>query len=263
MSDQMLGGQSHMPPHSVAVAENGIKRLQALLASGAYEDDRGHQPIVGNILTDEVDFLYKTIVANGFQNCLDIGVAKGVSFAAIAAGIKQNGGGTLYGIDPDQGSDHSHSASRLCRLLDLPFTEIIEDQALYATAAIRSKVEALDFVFIDGWHTFDTTLVDFLLADDLVRPGGIVGFHDCYYPSKLKVIRFALSHRDYELLADVARPRFGMLLRIARALRNAGRHKWNALSLMYWRFNLKTDSSIILIRKRSDHKPPHFFFRPF
>ena len=32
----------------------------------------------------------------------------------------------------------------------------------------------LDFIFIDGWHTFDYTLVDFFYADLLVREGGMI-----------------------------------------------------------------------------------------
>jgi len=245
-----------------------IARLQEFVAAGGYLDDRSHQPIAGNILTTEIDFLYATVRKHGFRNCLDIGVAKGVSYAAMAAGIAANGEGNLWGIDPDQSTDHSHSATRLCAALDLPCNGVIESKTLYATAEIREKVGQLkggqlDFVFVDGWHTFDTTLIDFLLADDLVRPGGIVGFHDCYYPSKLKVLRYARRHRDYRMLPDMARPRFNSAMRLARALRNAARLRWNALSLTYWRFNLGTDSSIILMQKKSDQKPPYSFHRPF
>jgi predicted O-methyltransferase YrrM len=38
--------------------------------------------------------------------------------------------------------------------------------------------ELLDFLFIDGDHTYDGVKHDFELYRDLVRPGGIVAFHD-------------------------------------------------------------------------------------
>jgi predicted O-methyltransferase YrrM len=38
--------------------------------------------------------------------------------------------------------------------------------------------ELLDFLFIDGDHTYDGVKRDFELYRDLVRPGGLVAFHD-------------------------------------------------------------------------------------
>ena len=38
--------------------------------------------------------------------------------------------------------------------------------------------QKLDFLFIDGDHTYQAVLCDWLLYHDLVRPGGIVAFHD-------------------------------------------------------------------------------------
>jgi predicted O-methyltransferase YrrM len=42
---------------------------------------------------------------------------------------------------------------------------------------ILSKKEAkssFDFIFIDAWFTFDTTLIDIILADKLLHVGGIL-----------------------------------------------------------------------------------------
>jgi predicted O-methyltransferase YrrM len=40
----------------------------------------------------------------------------------------------------------------------------------------------LDFLFIDGDHTYDGVTSDFELYAPLVRPGGVVAFHDINYP---------------------------------------------------------------------------------
>lgn len=249
--------------------QSKLTKLKEIVRSGSYQDSFGVRTIEANVLLNEIDFLYDIVSQNGFTQCLDIGVATGVSYAAMAAAIDAGASpGVLYGVDPYQVTRFQESAVRLCALLDLPCHGVIAEKTLYATAKIRSIVSdlnrpELDFAFIDGWHAFDTTLVDFLLVDDMLRDGGVIAFHDCYYPSKLKVIRFALRHRDYELMRTVAQPRFSAPLRAARLLRNLKTNPHSAFDLNYWRFNVKTDSSIICIRKRSDKKPKYNFFKRF
>lgn len=43
--------------------------------------------------------------------------------------------------------------------------------------------EPLDFLFIDGDHTFDGVRQDFETYGPLVRPGGLIGFHDINPPN--------------------------------------------------------------------------------
>jgi hypothetical protein len=58
----------------------------------------------------------------------------------------------------------------------------------------------LDLAFIDGWHTFDYTFLDFFYIDKLLRPGGVVLLHDRSWPSKQKVMQFIMTHRRYKEL---------------------------------------------------------------
>jgi predicted O-methyltransferase YrrM len=45
------------------------------------------------------------------------------------------------------------------------------------------KDAPIDILFIDGDHTFQGVKADFEMFADLVRPGGIIGFHDiCDHP---------------------------------------------------------------------------------
>lgn len=45
-------------------------------------------------------------------------------------------------------------------------------------ADVYSKVDEVDLLFIDGNHSYQSVLCDFLLYYPLVKPGGIVAFHD-------------------------------------------------------------------------------------
>jgi hypothetical protein len=72
-----------------------------------------------------------------------------------------------------------------------------------------------DFAFIDGWHTFDYTLLDFWYLDKMLEVGGVIGFDDCGFPAVLKVIQFLQSHRKYEEIDA------GLSVPTSRRLRNA------------------------------------------
>ena len=45
-------------------------------------------------------------------------------------------------------------------------------------ARVRQITESLDVLFIDGDHNYDGVKLDFLSYSPLVRPGGIIAFHD-------------------------------------------------------------------------------------
>ena len=46
------------------------------------------------------------------------------------------------------------------------------------SARVKRITQSLDVLFIDGDHTYDGVKSDFLMYAPLVRPGGIVAFHD-------------------------------------------------------------------------------------
>lgn len=58
------------------------------------------------------------------------------------------------------------------------FTFIEGDSFDYETAARAKDYGPYDFLFIDGDHTYNGVTTDFNLYYPLVRPGGIIGFHD-------------------------------------------------------------------------------------
>jgi predicted O-methyltransferase YrrM len=76
-------------------------------------------------------------------------------------------------------------------------------------ARVRHIAQSLDVLFIDGDHTYDGVKHDFLSYSPLVRPGGIVAFHDiAEHPMKAggDVPRFwnevKTSHRHEEIVEN-------------------------------------------------------------
>jgi hypothetical protein len=95
----------------------------------------------------------------------------------------------LYLVDPWhwrlRGKSRYESTVR--RMEDKNAT-IIREQShvVYANKTIPD--ESLDFIYIDGDHTFDFVMMDLIGGAKLVREGGIVAGHDYYYFRRAGVI---------------------------------------------------------------------------
>src|ERR1039457_3510815 len=133
---------------------------------------------------------------------LETGLAFGASALVFTHYHQQTGnGGRHYAVDPNQLTNYKGAAVRLVNEagLDGHFQLLDGPSHTELPKLIEAKV-TLDCAFIDGWHTFDYTLVDFFMIDKMLRPGGMVAFHDMGGLAKQKVLRYVLSHRDYEVL---------------------------------------------------------------
>ena len=72
---------------------------------------------------------------------------------------------------------------------------------------------AIDFLFVDGDHSFDGVKADFETYAPLVRPGGIVAFHDVATSREPDVVRFWSTIRDPRLTEEIVatrEPRYGI-----------------------------------------------------
>jgi predicted O-methyltransferase YrrM len=83
-------------------------------------------------------------------------------------------------------------------------TLIIGDSTLPLTANYVKEIigENIDFLYIDGDHSYNGVENDFELYSKLVRPGGIVGFHDldcsepCNFFNSLKGQKIICDYRN-------------------------------------------------------------------
>ena len=64
---------------------------------------------------------------------------------------------------------------------------------------ILEQGKIFDFAFIDGWHTFDHTLVDFFFINKMLKPGGVVAFDDAQRHAVGRVIDHVLSYPCFVL----------------------------------------------------------------
>lgn len=129
---------------------------------------------------------------------IDIGLANGASAVAIGTALRDNGGGRLISIDPNQrGQWNCRGLEAMERSGLSRFHELIEEPSHIALPALLRRQTQAEFAYIDGWHSFDYVLVDFFYIDKLLINGGVVGFNDAGWPSVRKVLKFVKRHRKY------------------------------------------------------------------
>src|SRR5207344_2539052 len=74
---------------------------------------------------------------------------------------------------------------------------VIEKYDHLALPDLVRSGERFDIAYIDGWHTFDYTLLDLFYVDKMLEIGGVVGVNDCGFAAVDAAVRVFLAHRDY------------------------------------------------------------------
>lgn len=105
---------------------------------------------------------------------LEIGMANGTS-SIVMADTLRSWNGRLTSIDPHQTlpsptgyeSAGVHAVAKI-----LPHHRLIEEYDYLALSRLVEAREQFDCILIDGFHSFDLTLLDLFYADKLLAPGG-------------------------------------------------------------------------------------------
>ncbi len=133
----------------------------------------------------EIEALYHEVRALAPERVLEIGTAKGGTLYLWCQAALP--GATIVSVDLP-GGEFGGAYSPLRIPLYQSFAR--EDQQLHLLRADSHRPQTvekvkelfehrpLDFIFIDGDHTYKGVKADFHQYGPLVRPGGLIGFHD-------------------------------------------------------------------------------------
>lgn len=179
--------------------------------------DRDPRGLGAAISQDEGALLRDLVTQYKPKRTLEIGMATGLSGLHICWGLLRAGqGGVHTAIDPNQVQpEWAGLGLGLRDYAGVPeemFNWIrgCSDQVLPQMVAQNQQY---DFSFIDGNHRFEGALLDFYYIDQMTPVGGLVVFDDADWPSVRRVTRFALRHRNYEIVGG-AQPDLGPLTRL-------------------------------------------------
>ncbi|GAA0272155.1 hypothetical protein GCM10009127_10590 [Alteraurantiacibacter aestuarii] len=153
--------------------------------------------------------LYDFVLRHQPKNCLELGVAHGVSLCYMAAALDEIGAGHIDGVDLiDVPRDPSpEDLLKKCGLEK--YATIHREKSSY-TWFLKKKIEAstangvcrpgYDLCFIDGPKNWTIDGAAFFMADKLLNPGGTVLFDDYNYAyGAADMATDGINHRD---LAD-------------------------------------------------------------
>lgn len=122
---------------------------------------------------------------------IEIGCAYGLSSLFICEGLKNRSGASHTIIDPKQRDIwHDVGIAQLERCGFDFFNLMRIPSELALPQLLLTQSEKFDFAFIDGWHTFDQTMLDLYYASRLVRVGGYIVTDDCNWPSVSAAIAY-------------------------------------------------------------------------
>lgn len=154
--------------------------IRQLYATGkTTAGDGTEKKLVSAVNPVEGKHLYDIVRSNGFTRTLEVGMANGMSTLHIGQAVKDNGGGMHVALDPFQNTQWGGTAIMHCERAGLADTvRCVEEKSYLAMPRLLSEGHKFQFVFIDGMHMFDYTLLDFFFADLLLEVGGVVCVDD-------------------------------------------------------------------------------------
>lgn len=131
---------------------------------------------------------------------VEVGLAYGVStlYACSAMGVCRDGWKHIA-IDPCQARDWNGLGIENVRLAgfdaNLVLIEEGSETALPSLLRAGLKVQA---AIIDGWHTFDHTLIDFFYVNRLLEVGGVIVLDDADWPAIARVCSHVSTYPAYK-----------------------------------------------------------------
>jgi predicted O-methyltransferase YrrM len=155
------------------------------------------------INSNEGTTIVNIIKKYNFKKCLEVGMAYGISAFYILSNIDT----TLISIDPYQDTQWLNYGMNLLKEFD--FNKRHKLYKLKSYVVLPKLLKELgdnyfDFIFIDGFHTFDYTLVDIFYASLLLKVNGIIIIDDALHPGVKKCIDYIITnYKFYKKLESI------------------------------------------------------------
>lgn len=177
--------------------------IQDIFESRQVADDRGNtQTLRDGIDPEEGNLLLSLICQYKLTRTLEIGCAFGVSTLYICEALSRLGSGYHTILDPHQYSEFSGIGVANLKRVGFDSFELIERPSEVALPALLAEGRTFQFALIDGWHTFDHTLLDLFYANRLLEEGGIVVIDDLHLHGVRRAVRYMLNYPNYEVVGS-------------------------------------------------------------
>jgi predicted O-methyltransferase YrrM len=184
--------------------------IKEIYSTGKVQDSEGQEFSLADCIDPrEGELLVKVIHENPhIKRTLEIGCAYGMSALHICNAVDGREGAIHTIIDPFQHTQwHGIGVGNLVKA-GFHNWELIEKRSEHALPELDANNAAkYDLILIDGWHTFDHTIIDTFYATRLLSEDGVLVVDDVNFPAVRSVINHLLTYPCYRLIGSVDRPR--------------------------------------------------------
>jgi predicted O-methyltransferase YrrM len=191
--------------------------LQEIFARKTLRDDAGNEfNLDSNVDKEEGAFLQKLIKESLPKATIEIGCAYGISSLFICDAISETAQHTI--VDPFQTTQWKNVGIAQLRKAGFTNFRLIEKKSEIALPELLAADSKFDFAFVDGWHTFDHTLLDMFYLNRMLRVGGLLVIDDVGMKAVQKALNYFLNYPAYQfhdgvsLLNTTKRNAFSKLL---------------------------------------------------
>lgn len=189
------------------------ERIAAIYQSRTVEGRTGTHTLHSAIDPREGAFLAGIIGSDpNVAYTLEVGCAYGLSSLHICGAIQGRPWAFHQIIDPFQFTQWDgvgmQNLAEAGLERDRDFALIPERSEFALPQLLKQRGDAsFDFIFIDGWHTFDHTMVDAFYATRLLRVGGYLVLDDVGLPSVRGVVDRLRRYPCYTQVGEVSTER--------------------------------------------------------
>lgn len=156
-----------------------------------------------NIDQIEGKFLSGIIKQENYKKTIEIGCAYGLSSLFICDALSNSKSPSHCIVDPFQNTQWKGIGIENLKKCNIDFYKLIEKPSELALPELLASGAKFDFAFIDGWHTFDHTLIDFFYLNRMLEEGGTIVIDDVGLPAVRKLLRYVLNYPAYEFAGSV------------------------------------------------------------
>lgn len=179
--------------------------LQEIRDTAEVQDESGKRyKLHSEISPEEGELIHSLITQHQFANTLEIGCAFGISSLYICDALSRQTSPHHTILDPMQSVGWHGIGMNNLKRAGFHFFELIEKPSEIALPMLLAEGKKFQFALIDGWHTFDHTLLDFFYVNRLLEEGGIVVIDDVHMPAVTKVARYIVNYPNYKLLTPTS-----------------------------------------------------------
>ena len=176
--------------------------LKEIFATKVISIENKKYELNSNIDINEGEFLKKCIKSISAKRTIEIGCAQGISSLFICDELKNVASSFHTIIDPNQTTEWESIGIKNLQKSGFLNYELIERPSEIALPNLLNENKVYDLAFIDGWHTFDHTLLDFFYLNRMLKVGGLIVIDDTGMPAVKKAIRYILKYPSYKFFGN-------------------------------------------------------------